>query len=724
MSTARPGSPATSGSRRPNKRPRVLVACQRCKTRRQRCDNGSPSCGNCARSDAACLYGDRTAYPPSYVKALEARVKELEGRSPTSTDKPETGTPASSAGGDRLVTGMGLLSSCAAAEPHYFGFSAGLSLAHFVQVALDFGSVASEDVVSLPLLTDRPFANKALNQAPNQADTAVPASLPAPCTGTAYIRAYLQLIHPLYPFLDRRQLWALHSGATGRTRAQVDPMDAALLHLVYAIGSRCLQLLGKETSLPSTSPPQNDKNGTPDPEGHFLRAMQIIGDGLQFTSVRSIELTLLLAIQSMRSPSGTSVWHLAGLAVRQCIELGLHRQRAVRGGDAAVDEHRRRLFWSVYIFERKTALVLGRPFALSDEEIDAPMPGRCELQDGDGTNVRFHCAHIELYQLHTQIRLALYQLKRGGQGHRLQLTRTISTLLGELDAWKESVLQTFDPVRDRPSVVVEVSTDSPPADLDRGPCTLTRQTELLLEFHKARRSLLQPLMTEGRLDMSTGTGTGTGTGTDAGNWANYAAVADASGQICQLYRRLHRLAPVPFSLRDLHAIFVAGFTLIYAVCSAPALYTERGSSCARDLGACSTLLYVIAEQWASAKKYRDAFEVVAEKMEASVARYEREGGHRGPRSQSLSGSMADGETEERPVMLTADNTNIGAGPVEGVPYGPVAADVTKPVDVDELGGHGTSGMSAGIELDLESDIYGIEGLLSSEGLDWFTEAVF
>lgn len=31
--------------------------------------------------------------------------------------------------------------------------------------------------------------------------------------------------------------------------------------------------------------------------------------------------------------------------------------------------------------------------------------------------------------------------------------------------------------------------------------------------------------------------------------------------------------------------------------------------------------------------------------------------------------------------------------------------------------------SSGIELDLESDIYGIEGLLSSEGLDWFTEAV-
>lgn len=192
-------SPASSSTRRPSKRPRVLVACQRCKTRRQRCDNGSPACSNCARSGAACLYSDRTAYRPSYVKALEARVKELEdARPPVASTTSQTSPAAVENGGDRLVTGMGLLSSCAAAEPHYFGFSAGLSLAHFVQVALDFGSVTSADVVSLPLLTDRPFANQALHQD----GAAVPASLPSGKTGAAYIRAYLQLIHPLYPFLD------------------------------------------------------------------------------------------------------------------------------------------------------------------------------------------------------------------------------------------------------------------------------------------------------------------------------------------------------------------------------------------------------------------------------------------------------------------------------------------------------------------------------------------
>jgi hypothetical protein len=69
----------------------------------------------------------------------------------------------------------------------------------------------------------------------------------------------------------------------------------------------------------------------------------------------------------------TSIWHLSGLAIRQCLELGLHKQSRVETCNVQLDQHRKRLFWSTYIFER-TALVLGRLFALSDEEIDLDLP--------------------------------------------------------------------------------------------------------------------------------------------------------------------------------------------------------------------------------------------------------------------------------------------------------------------------------------------------------------
>jgi hypothetical protein len=283
---------------------------------RRRCDNASPVCSNCSRARVACMYSEN-AYPSSYVKRLEERVRQLEQSNSTNEQNPSSHSdrqrerldkypsvsgslispqsrpqtqpdePAEERHAEPLARGLGLLSSCAAAEPHYFGVSAGLSLAHFVQVAIDSGSNSAD--VSLPLLADRPFSNKILN-----ANSPL-AELPSFKTGARYVRAYLSVVHPLYPFLDRASLWQLHGSLT-RQQAHIhdsrSPIDIALIHLVYAIGSRCLQLLGKVDVSKNT------------PESHFLTAMQGISEDLKFTSIRSIEVTLLLAIHSMRSPAG------------------------------------------------------------------------------------------------------------------------------------------------------------------------------------------------------------------------------------------------------------------------------------------------------------------------------------------------------------------------------------------------------------------------------------
>ncbi len=457
------------------------------------------------------------------------------------------------------------------------------------------------------------------------------------------------------------------------------------------------------------------------------------------------------------------MWHLAGLAIRQCIELGLHKQRAVNAQTILVDQHKKRLFWSAYIFERKTALVLGRPFALSDQEIDVHLPLNVDDDEddsqllvvvndsGDGDVARasmsFHRAHVELYQLHTQIRMALYHLKRAADKEHLQ--STIASLFSQLDAWKAKVLCIFDEknsakrvygegdaagesTSDNSSIVggharANITSFADEGDSDanssgtesafsRPRSMEVDRTELLLEFYKARRSLLQPLMTEGQSVCPF----------DAGD---YLACADASGQICQLYRRLHRLSPVPFSLRDLHAIFVAGFTLIYSICSCPQIYSPQR---ARDIGACSTLLYVITEQWASAKKYRDAFEVVAEKMEESAARlrparrkHARTSGHVGHDATIVANGVRELNGSEDQLSTMLDSPAAPAeGRIDFSPFGAVASRAGTSENASPMDRYTFVGPAAGIELDLEADMYGIEGLLYSEGLDWFTEAVF
>jgi Fungal specific transcription factor domain len=426
-----------------------------------------------------------------------------------------------------------------------------------------------------------------------------------------------------------------------------------------------------------------------------------------------------------------------------------------------LDQHRKRLFWSAYIFERKTALVLGRPFALSDEEIDLDLPMSVDdddeeesnlisalgvepsLQQTERTILSYHRLHVELYQIHTEIRLALHRMKRAntrGQAHQM-----MSALFERLEDWRTKVLNTYDS-HSQGCISTSRSRDSnrrqqldgsgsdmsgSEQEIQHRPIDVEK-SELLLEYHKARRSLLQPLMTEGRQNFPFET-------------ADYTACAEASGEICQLYRRLHRLSPIPFSLRDLHAVFVAGFTLIYCICTCPSIYSAQRVG---DIGACSTVLYVISEQWSSAKKYRDAFEVVAEKMMESTKKYQEAGNShylntQQPGAQSTSIREIRRSPSDEPNTFS-NGPKMGPGAQSGdgtlssqagnglmeesVSHASSYNTAILPETGDELSfAHDAHpGMwHTGLELDLnlEYDIYGIEGLLSNEGLDWFTGAV-
>ena len=274
----------------------------------EECDNETPACSKCAGAGVECTYPDNV-YPTSYVRTLEEKVRRLEARLINDPGKgrqdldvqsncPEARsinddittqpTPSSIAPANNLAAGVGLLSSCATAEPHYFGSSSGLTLAHFVEAAVQFNN-GEERELSLPSLVDRPFSN----QVPD-AQTP-PAPLPSPAEGYRFIEAYMRTIHPIYPFLDLEQLCRLHRKGTEEGAAHtIPPSGLAKLHLVYAIGARCLQLLDSRNVLKDT------------PEGHYLSAMLHVPEVTRSSHVASIGVTLLLAIHSMRSPAGKS----------------------------------------------------------------------------------------------------------------------------------------------------------------------------------------------------------------------------------------------------------------------------------------------------------------------------------------------------------------------------------------------------------------------------------
>jgi hypothetical protein len=89
-------------------------------------------------------------------------------------------------------------------------------------------------------------------------------------------------------------------------------------------------------------------------------------------NLATVQFLILLGVHGQRSPYGAGAWSQVRYATSVCIEMGLHRKRALTGSAQHMRdaEIRRRAFWSCYCLDRVTSIVLGRAFAIADRDIN------------------------------------------------------------------------------------------------------------------------------------------------------------------------------------------------------------------------------------------------------------------------------------------------------------------------------------------------------------------
>jgi hypothetical protein len=83
---------------------------------------------------------------------------------------------------------------------------------------------------------------------------------------------------------------------------------------------------------------------------------------------------MLLAVYCLRASGDPGAWAYSRLAILNAIDLGLHRQIPPAKGLQFGIEMRKRIFWACYAFDTQISIPLGRPFGLSDRDIDVPLP--------------------------------------------------------------------------------------------------------------------------------------------------------------------------------------------------------------------------------------------------------------------------------------------------------------------------------------------------------------
>ncbi len=290
--------------------------------------------------------------------------------------------------------------------PRFLGQGGGITLAKLVMAAIHV------DALPLPAQSNTrpygPFSNMMAKEA----------SLPPRHAADHLVETYFQYITPHLPILERSHAEkavngayrAVNTAAAG-TGGNHNDKDIFTTYMVFAIA-----LCGV---------PGPSGNGRPSQsEGCFRSAIASVESAIVYakSDIETLRSILLLAQFVALCPSQGSLWHLTGIALRMCIDIGLHwetdEQRLAL--DPAVLRDRRRLWYTTYQFDRFLSITLGRPFGIIDESIrvelpnpwvslaarqpveDMPAAAKFDIHSQRALNHVFRISHLESEITHVQ----------------------------------------------------------------------------------------------------------------------------------------------------------------------------------------------------------------------------------------------------------------------------------------------------------------------------------
>ncbi|KAJ4986211.1 Zn(II)2Cys6 transcription factor [Stagonosporopsis vannaccii] len=333
-----------------------LPACAKCRLRKVRCDRQAPKCGNCTKGKVACIIVDIATgeqYARDYIQKLEeeeARLKlQLQSRisqdvaAPGQSDRTEQ-TPRGPLTGETVASHSG-----------FVGDGSGLGFLHHI---LSEEKWQQHRPRILEQLADRPRISK---------QSIKPHEFPPLSEAEQLLENYFTRFHIHHTFLLRQEVLNIfyklygQSPPSDATVQIVDPpneQDRFRLLMVFAISATTRYRAGLS--------PQH-------PYGYYLAAESCLGSIPLIQNTEALQNLLLIARFGMYHHIGCSLWEISQVCMRQCVELRLH-ERPSKPTDPLKEQHLRRIFWECYVLDRYSSGILGRPFALAEEDITVLLP--------------------------------------------------------------------------------------------------------------------------------------------------------------------------------------------------------------------------------------------------------------------------------------------------------------------------------------------------------------
>ncbi|KAL4898198.1 fungal-specific transcription factor domain-containing protein [Aspergillus ambiguus] len=590
---------------------RTTTACGACHRRKIKCDGGSPKCGQCIRRGTRCEPHSRTRRAGLSVdeeRRLRQRIAWLErqlgqicGLSSQDVENIPTGetiipqcvlpdftnlspkAPNTTAYGglvedesqsngsdviDKevgdIAANVAVLSLNATGEMRFMGGASGVLFSRLIASTVkkylyDSGLAPNNTVPSGHSHFSDP-QHAVHGERHESDDNTAPHLLPPWHTAVDLLETYLQQVHTMYPIFHRKAL----NGLVQSVYQEPSSSSAAhqtILYLVMAIGAWHRRPLEDEPAPRAAYAAEL-----------FHSAMHWFDRLLPLDGVEGLQIVLLLAIYASCRPTGSSQWHLLGIAMRLCIDMGLHRHNP--DWNFAPDEWdiRQRLFWVTYAMDRTVCFNLGRPLTLSDDHIDALFPD-ADGQKAPDQEPRIGLAvhHIRLRRIQARIISEIYTVGKsrstGIEDH--QRAGVLCSIQSELDRWHGELKTIYSG--------------------EQTPHSFQWYERLYYTTTAAvhRATPLFPRPSE----------------------ESIRRCYEASGNAVRIYYTLLRSHELEHSWILLSGCFLAGITNLYALWSSDALsqsvqLVEVTEICRM----CSNVLAVLSAQWKASSEFSDTYE--------------------------------------------------------------------------------------------------------------------
>ncbi|KAK3646461.1 hypothetical protein LTR56_008559 [Elasticomyces elasticus] len=489
----------------------------------------------------------------------------LAGISPTAVQPVSDGSPSQLHDLVRSVKNVVVEPS---RQPRFLGQSSGITLAKMVMAAVRV------DALTAPLFPEQ----RSVDTPPTA--SAAEASLPPRHAADHLVQVYFQYRTPHLPIVGRAQAEKAVTNAYQHLESGVGSNhtleeDVFTTYMVFAIALY-------DVPNPSGGRPSQS-------EGCFQSAVSWVHNVITYSEsdLSTLRAVLLLAQFVALCPSRGSLWHLAGFALRLCVDIGLHWEtnEQALSLDPEVLYDRRCLWYSTYHFDRVLCITLGRPFGIIDESVRVPLPVVSEVprtSDPPGCHAfdthhqEAHNQLFELARLESEIKHVLHSQtwEINIAYPRVDYLTWLLDIEPRLQRWLDAIPH-LSQVHPQSIFAYQAYWDM----------VYSKATLLIHRPH----SIAQHPST-GSMFMA----------------------FDASCKLIASIKTLQREGKIDIQWRSVHDLFMAGLGVIYILWQSKEIRSQRSvSSSISALHICASTLSALSESFAGAAGCRDAFETLS-----------------------------------------------------------------------------------------------------------------